>query len=509
MVFRFQCVSWTSSESRGSITNMRTGTISDIISYFLHNSAYKADIEHALCEFFGIHSVGELLTAVPEFTNVDSPAHRHFHEWLVFDFKLLDGKTLLQEWYEKNPMNTHLSDMTECADLLRWNEYGFFIIISSVPGRVEVESIASKKRYTVREYKAAPFLKPKEMIVARVSLIGQRHEFVSGMIEPTDIEFSDEARKTLTHFRNTLTPKDIYRMRHARDTTNHFDPKENEHEWLYDESPQTTVAEAAARLRKAMKVCDILPFASVGRVSRWIHAVSKEDTFTPASLLIGLASDDVSESDVDELMHATTTLNNVTRVAENRESVCDSHEFEQAPRFYHDVMEPTKWHPIYFRGVAQMQKGNFKKALTLFNQAFTQLLQQKTTTREVYRLFANKGVSMVALGDFKGRYFLELALKLNPRYDFARQSLARHVREFSTLRRKGATEEEKTAGMVGMLFANMMKPRRYAPRMIEAMGVTNDPAHQYYIWLKQFGINFSRHEFIPTKQIIIKGKHET
>ncbi|OGZ44464.1 MAG: hypothetical protein A3J55_04450 [Candidatus Ryanbacteria bacterium RIFCSPHIGHO2_02_FULL_45_17b] len=487
---------------------MRTGTISDIISYFFNSSAYKADIERALCQFFGIHSVEELLIGIPEFANVDSPAHRHFHEWFVFDFKLSDGKTPLQEWCEKNPMNIRFSDMTECADLLRWNEYGFFIIISSVPGKVEIESIMSKKRYAVREYKVAPFLKPKEVIVARISLIGQRYEFVSGMIEPTDTEFSDEARKTLTRFRNALTPKEIYHMWHTRDTVNHFDPEDNGHEW-FDESPQATVAEATARLRKAMKACDILPFVSLGRVSRWIRTVSKDDTFTPMSLLIGLASDDVSESEVDELMQATTTLNNVARATENQASVGDSHELEQAPRFYHDVIEPTKWHPLYFRGVAQMQKGNFKKALTLFNQAFTQLFQQKTTTREVYRLFANKGVSMIALCDFKGRYFLELALKLNPRYDFARESLAKHDREFSVLRRKGATEEEKTAGIVGMLFANMMKPRRYAPRMIEAMGITNDPAHQYYMWLKQFGINFSRHELTPTKQIIIKGKHKT
>jgi len=110
----------------------------------------------------------------------------------------------------------------------------------------------------------------------------------------------------------------------------------------------------------------------------------------------------------------------------------------------------------------------------------------------------------VALGDFKGRYFLELALKLNPRYDFAWQSLVRHDREFSTLRRKGASEEEKMAGIVGSLFANMMRPGRYAPRMAEAMGFANDPAHQYYMWLKRFGINFSRHKTIPTKRTMIR-----
>ncbi len=98
---------------------MQAGTISDIISYFLQNHAYEADIGRALCEFFELHSADELLAAVPDFADVDSPAHRHFHEWLIFHFELSDGKTPLQEWCEKNPMNLDSFNMTECADLLR------------------------------------------------------------------------------------------------------------------------------------------------------------------------------------------------------------------------------------------------------------------------------------------------------------------------------------------------------------------------------------------------------
>lgn len=479
---------------------MQAGTISVIISHFFQNQASRGDIERALREFFEIKSLAELPAAAPDFGDFNSPSHRYFHEWFIYDFKLSSGRSPLREWYEENPAKMFFTDMTVYADLLRENEYGFFRVISSVPGRVEVESFATNQHYTVREYKAAPFLVPNEAIIARVGLVGQRYEFVGGMIDRTDTEFSEEARKTFTHSRKPITPKEIYHMLHAPDRGQSLDKEVSEQEPFG--APTATVKEAKARMRKALKICDILPFVSVERVIKWIRGISYEDSFLSTSLLMGLVDDEASETDVDELIQAMTMLNNAIRAEENKEpNAPESPGVENKPRFRHDILDPFKWRPIYFRGVEQMKKGNIKKSLTLFNQAFKYLLEQQTTTREVYRLFANKGVSMIADGKLGGRYFIELALKLNPDYDFARQSLLRHDRELLALRRKGNKDGNKSFGFLAQAFAKMMTRSRNASKM---MRLEDDPAQQYYVWLKKFGICFSKHTPIPTKRTIVK-----
>lgn len=390
---------------------MRAGTIGDIISYFFQNPASKGDIDRALREFFKIKSTDELLAVAPDFGDGNSPSHRYFHEWFIYDFNLLSGRTPLQEWYEENPMGMPPADITVYADLLRENEYGFFKVISSVPGRVEVESFANGKQYTVREYSAAPFLRINETIMARVGLVGGRYEFVGGMIGSMDSEFSDSVGKIFARPRKPTTPKEIYHMWYAPDRRK---PEKSAGEESFRESV-ATVAEAKTRVRKALKACDILPFVSVARVVAWIHAISSsEAAFSPATLLMGLASDDSPDADSDELMHAAMALNNAIRREQPPEYTdAELAELENKPRFRQDVFNPFQWHPVYGRGVEQMKKGNFKKALALFNKVFAHLLDQQTTARDVYRLFANKGVSMIATGEFRGRYFIELALKLN------------------------------------------------------------------------------------------------
>ncbi len=478
---------------------MRAGTISDIIAYFFQNPASDGDIDRALREFFKIKSVHELPVVAPDFADGSSPAHRYFHEWFIYDFKLVSGRTPLREWYEGNPAGMSPADMTVYADLLRENEYGFFKVISSVPGRVEVESFANGKRYTVREYSAAPFLRIHEAITARVGRVGERYEFVGGLVGSMHSELSDNVGKLYTHPGKPITPKEIYHLWYA---PNRGKPKKGAEEETFGEFA-TTVAEAKTRLQKAMKACDVLPFISIRRVIAWIQNTSEETAFSPAALLIGLANEDASGADVDELMKAVMALNNTIRREEPPQYTdAELAELERKPRFRHDIMEPLKWHQIYGRGIEQMKRGKIEKALALFDRAFGHLLDQRTTTREVYRLFANKGVCMIALNEIGGRYFIELALKLNPNYDFARESLAQHDRELARLSR----HKDKEVAMAGMLAPLLVKMTMQSKNAAKMLALENDPAQRYYVWLKPLGINFSRHAATPTKRTKIKLK---
>lgn len=56
------------------------------------------------------------------------------------------------------------------------------------------------------------------------------------------------------------------------------------------------------------------------------------------------------------------------------------------------------------------------------NKTFESLIKEQTTRPDIYRMFANKAICHFALGqEEEGIKMVELALDLNPNYDFAQK----------------------------------------------------------------------------------------
>src|SRR3989344_519796 len=360
---------------------MRTGTISNLIEYFFQEEQYSFEIEKALKEFFKLKNIGELSEKVPDFLDVNSAPHRYFHEWFVYEFKLTSGRTPLGEWYDLNPFKISSSELAVYADL-QVNYFGFYEVVSSVPGKVEVENISSGDSFKVREYKAAPFLKPKEVIIARVALVKGRYEFVSGLVETTDVAFSDRVKKIFSKNRERVSLKEVYHMYHAHndkegssvDMSNDNDPD------LFNK-PILSITEARRNLHQAMVICDILPFVSAKKVEGWISRgdIKVKEVFGPATILLGLAGDGSSEEDTKFLIDSIMTLSNAIRKEQN--SDIDDELIDNKPRFIQDTIEIFAWRDNYLSGIKNMQKGLFSRALKEFDQVFKDLLDNRTTTR--------------------------------------------------------------------------------------------------------------------------------
>jgi len=480
---------------------MKTGTITNIIDYFFGDERYFSDIERAIKEFFDLRNADELINKVPEFENVNSAAHRYFHEWFIFDFKLTSGQTPLQEWYSTNPLRLSSVELAVYADL-HVNHYGYFEVISSVPGRVEVKSLSSGDIFKVREYKAAAFLTPKGIITARVALIEGRYEFVGGLVESLDVEFSERVKVIFSKDHKSWTPKDTYYLYHAH---NGKDKKQNNTDGNINESsssifpkPAVSIAEARHNLHQMMKKCDILPFVSARKVESWIRRddIKLTESFMPASILMGLASDDAKKEDIQALLNSVMIFNNAVQ-AETRSTAQKS--TEKGPRIFQDIIDPFKWMGIYRSGIKNMQQGLFDKALKEFDQCFEYLLDNQTTTREIYRLFANKGTVLLANDPtcLAGRYFLELAFKINPNYDFAREQLKRRDKIFTSFDKDQVAnnKEIKNLGLIARTIEQMVIKNRNSAKNLN---LQSDPAYLYYEWLKNLGICFSKHSPIPT-----------
>ena len=496
---------------------MKTGTITNTIDYFFGDEKYLSDIERAIKEFFKLKNAGELIEKVPEFEDTNSAAHRYFHEWFVFDFKLASGRTPLSEWYTINPLQLSSVELAVYADL-HVNLYGYFEVISSVPGRVEVKSLSNGDTFKVREYKAAPFLTPKEIITARVALVEGRYEFVGGLVESLDVEFSERVKALFSKDHKSWTPKDTYHLYHAPDGKNKtsIDDNLNEDSLSIFLKPAISIIEARRNLHQIMKKCDILPFISVRKVENWIRhdGIKPTESFMPASILMGLANDDVKKEDVQSLLDSVMIFNNAVQAEINSTALIAQKSIEKEPRIFQDIIDPFKWLDKYHSGIKNMQQGLFDKALKEFDYCFKYLLDNQTTTREIYRLFANKGTVMLANDQtcLAGRYFLELALKINPNYDFARQQLKRRDNFFvspSEERQllgknnngRGEVGERPVYGLIARTLEHMMVKNKNSAKNLN---LQNDPAYLYYEWLKNLSICVSKHHLIPTKEIKIK-----
>lgn len=485
---------------------MKTGTINNLITYFFEEEKYSSDIKKALKDFFKLKNINELIERVPDFGDVNSRAHRYFHEWFVFDFKLASGRTPLSEWYTLNPHQLSSFELSVYADL-QANNFGYFEVISSVPGRVEVKSLSNGDIYNVREYKAAPFLIPKEIIIARVAHIEGRYEFVSGLLERTDTEFSDKVKALFYKEGRPQTLKDIYHLYCARDDKDNATDI-NDEKTAKPGQLILSIPEARHNLHQALKKCDILPFVSAQKVEKWMRSDPElPKTFTPVTILLGLASEDSEEKDIQELLNASTALNNAIR---SEKRLITNEQAKEKPRFIQDIINPFEWRDIYHDGIESMKQGLFPKALKEFTESFQYLLEQQTTTREIYRLFANKGTVMLAIDPMspRGRYFLELALKLNPNYDFAREQLKRRDHFFISPRderqwlNKG-NNDKKILGLLARTMEQIIVKGRNSAR---ALDLKDDPAYIYYEWLKNLEICFSKHIPVTTKEVKIKQK---
>jgi len=470
---------------------MRKNAISDIINYYANDS----NLDQASLEFFGFPLENVDFFKKPE-------AKILFLEWLVFDFKLVNGKTPIVDFMKNNPLNYSEVDLKIYSELLD-NEYGFFSIVSTKPGRVEVESLQQHKSYKVREYSAAKQLLVNQTIICRIAKVGKHYEFISGEIKLIDTKITEQAKE---FFRKStasakLTPKIVYDVFYNTNNT------ANDQQYNVDYPMNPKQAEHQAE--KSFKECDILPFISVGQVKKWIAETTNEDTTSfPTSIIIGLASYNSREKNLDFLIRAIQDLINYSPHKslngkcpfEMRDEV-EPNRSSNTPRYITNVIDFKKWVDYAEKAMMANKQGGANLALKNYNNSFKELLLAKTTDREIYCLFANKGATLLVLGNPAGEIFLDMSLQLNPKYDFAVSQLSRlNEGDFDANIKIFLTEKFPNHNKF-----NDKKFKKMIDKLISEY-LENDPGAIYFSWLQKLNIDFSKADFRPTKLITSKVK---
>ncbi len=140
------------------------GTIRKVGEYYFGNPNYRNDIFRGLSEFFGKN--------IP---NNDEPL---FNEWMTYNFIFSDGKTMLEKFYNENPLNIPLY-RREIYKTLTENYYGLFEVLEVVPFKsLKLRRLSDKKIFDVSEISLTMEIEIGDVFITRVAKIIDHYQLV-------------------------------------------------------------------------------------------------------------------------------------------------------------------------------------------------------------------------------------------------------------------------------------------------------------------------------------------
>lgn len=448
---------------------MERGTIEKILDYYFSREQFEKEIIRAEREFFN----------KVDFDIEDSFKRRDedtamFNEWFIFDFKLSNGKTPLEDFYERNPYNLNLVRLQIYKDLQE-NYFGFYEVKEVKLGEgLTLENLHTGKIYQVREYSGTFYLKEGQVFSTRVGKVGDHYELAGSQPSIGPIRLDAYYKKLLSR-EKILNPK-ILRdsFMRSKKSAGFKDKSEKIGEKF------SSLEEAKENLKKALTKYDLEKFVNTETIKEWIYNYPTEKDESPLfglNILSGLLNpdrDDYSEA----LMELIDSFNNFYIFCPQKKlggkSPLEKKKEHEEKGIPPDLMLSCQkfplwgWNKKYSKALQYMREGKFKQALKKLNEVFKYLLENKTTFFEVYRFYANKGVCHFALGEAeRGKFMLEIAVKLNPFYDFAKNQLKNYneKKEFRLLR-----------------IMSKIRGRE--------KDINKDIAYQYYQFLEPLKINF-------------------
>jgi len=435
---------------------MQPGTIKRIQEYYFANPDYIKEVLRALKTFFG-----EDMPAIEngEIKFQSEAENSLFNEWFIYDFKLNNGKTPLENFYEQNPFNLPDDELQIYKDLQE-NIYSYFKVIKKILGTgLILKDIMTGKIYEVKEYSLTFQVYGGESFPTRIGKVGDHYEIVGGNIYVMPFKLSPGLENSLKKSKIEWNPKKIW-----EDYIRIKGPRQSLEDYP---SP----AQAEAELNTALKKYGLDKFVSTSLIKDWIYN-GLCDLYELLLIILSLLNPE-HPGYFDALEEITEKLNTFRNLCPQKKlgnkSPYDRMKEDQAkgvlPNFRLKLKKLVfpEIHKKYRAFIECMNnKKDYKKSLKKINEIFNFMLENKITYPEIYRFYANKGICHIALGNFeKGIFFLETAVKLNPYYNFPQRQL----------------QKIKDMGY-------------YFEPFVDGY-IERDPGYKYLQFITQFGINFA------------------
>jgi len=251
------------------------------------------------------------------------------------------------------------------------------------------------------------------------------------------------------------------------------------------------------RLSCILKECELDGFVNVEKIKNWISCIEvsheKPADFSCMMMIAGLLDEKrlANKKLATELFNTIGELYRCTpiKALQHKTSIAKLKETKEDVVLYlTDVkLPPDDWQGVYWDAMDLMRRKKFSAATKKFDEVYTTLLNDRTTTREIYRIYSNAGISNL----FAGNYFLGvgclwIATELNPKYKFAQEQLKKvECGEFKSVIQLGYMKRT----MEGL--KELTSPLKLSPNEVNRWGESKILRR-----LSKLGIKVNKREFI-------------
>jgi len=461
------------------------GSIGKILQYYSSSQRFEPEIERALIDFFNLNGPEEI-----ENIGWNETAEGLFNEWFVYDFRLNSGLTVLQDYCERNPYKLKEYELTLYRDLLATNHFGLFEVKEVWLNQgLKLYDFETKKNYDIQERAATHELKPGYLFHNRIAKINGHWEMVGTNSPVWPVHLGKNIRQVLNkNNKKNLTPKDV---------NQEINGQKNKKPMEVEIDP----TQALIRLQNSFESTGLNKFISAQTVSNWV--LEKDSLINPTeiiSLVFGLTDNKVEPAVANDLISALQDVYNTTpqkALGDKSPQEKFNENPEHQPEFNTEItrLGGEKWLKRLKKAHDYMNKHDYYKSARAFENTFTALLEEKTTKPDIYRIYANKAVAHFACSEEGlGEKMIELALLLNPNYDFAQKLKKKYENgDYDSpigLARRQALGQKKIKG-----DKVSSKNLFHIPKRV----IENDPAVKYYKYIKQLNINFATEQLTTSK----------
>lgn len=445
---------------------MQLGLISRIVDYYSSSPKFVRELEQAVKVFFAVSTVADL--AVDQITETE---HGLFNEWFLFDFVLPDGNTMLEHFIDVNPHQLEPVQLKAYERMRDTQHYGLFEVISIQLGSgLALRDIHTNTTYSVRERAATYQVQLGHLVPQRVAMFDDSWELVGSNTVSIPITLDKEMRKIF----------------HNASVANQFTPQ-TVRQWLKSYNTQQTsdqITPAVAEAHLAQALCDygIEQMVSVTTIKHWIDELgTKERPLAPIQMVVGLVDKDrFLPDDMQPLVAAIIEVMNTSPRQDlngksPHELMSERAANGKSPRFYTKTSEVGgQWLQLYEQAYTHMAEGKIAQAIQKYDAVFKRLLNNREVDGQIYRVFTNNAIAYFAFGEkLIGKKLLQLALQLNPNYDFGQLTMMR-----------------LQSGLFEVAMKDARQQRKYIKKKMIIQPWRAHAALEYYRWIQTLGINF-------------------
>ncbi len=396
---------------------MKTNTISRIFSYYLNNDEFNLEVEKAKNEFFDVERGNYLIT-------VDTKLMPYFMEYLVFDFRLENGQSLIEHYYTNNPDKLPLYKLRVYKDLQK-NVYGALEAKKINLGKsIDVLVLNTGKRYLVKERNATYELKVGNIFFGRVAKIDGVYELVGADSFAFDVKLSNNIKK-LFKTKEKLTPK--VAIRYLKEPKQELDVNDS---FINISREKQNIYQIKKDFNNMLKEVNEDKMINADLVQRWLIEINfKEDYHSVLNTVYALSDMDlIDDSKANKLIKLTTDLvNNSPRLSLDGKTSVGLSSGESFGSEGFDLRLNKlggEWLGQANTAMECLKKNEVNKAHKTYDKAFKTAHKEKTTSRFVYTSFANMAVCYIHFGsEYMARKLLETALEIKFNYVFAKKLL--------------------------------------------------------------------------------------